>query len=263
MRDDRRIVRGHRRIHCRKSFRERAYLVRLDQNCVSHLARDALGKYGRLGNENIVPHQLHLAVQGTRQRFPTRPVVLRHAVLDAHHGILVRQFLEPTGEIAGIESAVFRRQAIHAVGIQLTGSHIQAQEEVSGHRKTGALDRLDQFLQGCGVGRKVRRETPFIADRRGAPGAAQDPLEHVVHLHTPAQGFGKAVRAHRQDHEFLHVQAVVGVRAAVDDVHHRRGHQWRSLAETLVKRDSFSSGRRAGVGQRDGQDCVGAQARTV
>jgi hypothetical protein len=33
----------------------------------------------------------------------------------------------------------------------------------------------------------------------------------------------KARRAHGHDHEFLDVQVVVGVRAAVDDVHHRHG----------------------------------------
>ena len=32
-------------------------------------------------------------------------------------------------------------------------------------------------------------------------------------------------RADRHDHEFLEVDAAVGVRAAVEDVHHRHGQQ--------------------------------------
>ena len=43
--------------------------------------------------------------------------------------------------------------------------------------------------------------------------------------------------AHRHDHEFLDVDRVVGVRAAVDDVHHRHGQHVRAgAAEIAVER---------------------------
>ena len=46
-------------------------------------------------------------------------------------------------------------------------------------------------------------------------------LQRVVRLGAPAQCLGERRRADRHDHELLHVDGVVGVDAAVDDVHHR------------------------------------------
>jgi hypothetical protein len=70
--------------------------------------------------------------------------------------------------------------------------------------------------------------------------------------------------ADRHDHEFLDVQAVVGVLAAVDDVHHRHRHlHRRHAAEVAVQRQAGFLGSRLGDGHRDGQDGVGAETRLV
>ena len=39
----------------------------------------------------------------------------------------------------------------------------------------------------------------------------------------PAQGFVEIGRTERHDHEFLDVHGIIGVRATVDDIHHRDG----------------------------------------
>ena len=50
-------------------------------------------------------------------------------------------------------------------------------------------------------------------------------LERVEHLHPVAQRFPEGRRAKRHEHELLHVDAVVGVRAAIDHVHERHGQR--------------------------------------
>ena len=97
-------------------------------------------------------------------------------------------------------------------------------------------------------------EAAFVADggRQAAP--VQALLERVEHLGTIAQGLGEARRAHRDDHELLHVEVVVGMRAAIDDVHHRhRQVQRPDTAQVAVQRQAGFLGGRLGHRQRHGQ----------
>ena len=82
-------------------------------------------------------------------------------------------------------------------------------------------------------------------------------------LDAVAQAFGKRRRADGQDHELLDVDAVVGVRPAVDDVHHRQRHHVARLsrAEQLVQLKTALRGVRFRVRERHGQDRVGAEPR--
>jgi hypothetical protein len=89
-------------------------------------------------------------------------------------------------------------------------------------------------------------------------------LERVEHLGAHAQAVGERAGADRDDHELLEVDRVVGVRAAVEDVHHRHREHARALAaEVAPERLALLRGRRAGGGQRDAEDRVGPQARLV
>ena len=65
--------------------------------------------------------------------------------------------------------------------------------------------------------------TALVALARGQPPVVQLGLERVEDLGAHAQRFFEAFCTGRHDHEFLDVDVVVGVLAAVDDVHHRQG----------------------------------------
>ena len=71
-------------------------------------------------------------------------------------------------------------------------------------------------------------------------------------------------RAGGDDHELLEVDLVVGVRAAVEHVHHRHRQDAGVRAAEVAPQRHAGVGRR-GVrrGQRDAEDRVGAQARLV
>ena len=68
----------------------------------------------------------------------------------------------------------------------------------------------------------------LVADRGHVLGLLQPVAQRVEHLDPGAQRLGEAVEAQRHRHELLDVQRVVGVGAAVDEVHARhRQHPWR------------------------------------
>ncbi len=90
----------------------------------------------------------------------------------------------------------------------------------------------------------------------------------MKHLRAVAQRLAKARRADREDHEFLDVEAIVGVRAAIDDVHHRHRHHrlapgGECLPEVAIEGQPGIARRGVGGSERDGEDGVGAEASLV
>ena len=80
----------------------------------------------------------------------------------------------------------------------------------------------------------------------------------------PAERFLEGRSADGHDHEFLRVDGVGGVGAAVEDVHHRDGQAVAAdAAQEAVQRDIQAGGRRAGAGDGDSQDGIGAQVALV
>ena len=75
---------------------------------------------------------------------------------------------------------------------------------------------------------------PSSPTARAEPAVVQRLLERVEDLGAHAQRLGERRRADRHDHELLEVDRVVGVRAAVEDVHHRHGQHVRRLAAEVA-----------------------------
>ena len=93
----------------------------------------------------------------------------------------------------------------------------------------------------------------------------QDLLEAVKDLGPHAQRLAEGRGAEGHDHEFLEVDVVVGVLAAVEDVHHRHGQVLGvGAAEVAVERQTSTESAAAWAdGQRDAQDGVGAELGLV
>ena len=79
----------------------------------------------------------------------------------------------------------------------------------------------------CAGGGEIGSEAALVADIGVVAGALQRVLQRVEHFGAHAHGFGDARGADRHDHEFLEVDRIVGVHAAIDDVHHRHRQQRR------------------------------------
>ena len=84
----------------------------------------------------------------------------------------------------------------------------------------GGLDRLDDDFAGFLVALQVGGEPAFVADAGGVLPFVEDAFQGVEGLGPVAQRLGEGRRADGHDHELLEIHAVVGVLAAVEDVHH-------------------------------------------
>ena len=98
---------------------------------------------------------------------------------------------------------------------------------------------MDDELDGFNVGFEVGRKAALVTDGRRVALAFKDGLERVVSFRTHAQRLCEGRRADRRDHEFLEIDAVVGVCASIHDVEHgHRQEVGRVAAQVLVKRSA-------------------------
>ncbi len=136
--------------------------------------------------------------------------------------------------------------------------------DVVAGRVAGLLDRAQDEIQRLAGGAQIGREAALVAQAGGHAGARDFLLERVEHLGPHAHGVAHRLGRHGHDHEFLDVDRVVGVLAAVDDVHHRhRQDARRGAADIAVERQGRGLGRRLGHRQADAEDRVGAQPALV
>ncbi len=124
----------------------------------------------------------------------------------------------------------------------------------------GPLDGLEQQLDGLLVRLQVGREAALVADGGGQAALVQHVLEVVVRLDAPAQALAEGGGADRHDHELLEVDVVVGVLAAVQDVHHRhRQDVGVGSADVAVEGQLDVARGGLGHGQGDAEDGVGPE----
>ncbi len=153
---------------------------------------------------------------------------------------------------------------VEAVAVELAGRRIQRDRDVLAGPIAGGLDAGHQHRQSLLVGRQVRREAALVADRRAEAALVQRALQRVKHLGAHPQALREAGGAARHDHELLEVDFVVGVRAAVEHVHHRHRQHVRALAAEIAPQGESLLGRlRVRRRERDAEDRIGAQARLV
>ncbi len=86
----------------------------------------------------------------------------------------------------------------------------------------------------------------------------------MENFHAPAQRLGKRRCSHRHHHELLEVDIVIGVRAAVEDVHHRhRNGVGSGSAEVAIERKLKRACARARRGHRNRENRVRSQPSLV
>ena len=245
---------------------ERADLVDLDQDRVGGAQLDALLEALGVGDEQVIAHQLHLVANATGELNPAVPVLLGHAVLDGDDGIGVDELLPVIDHLGTRVLNTLALELVHSgLGVvELGRGRIHGVHEVDAGLKAGLLHGLGDVLERLGVSLEVGRKAALVAHAAAQAGLVQHALEGVVDLGAPAQALGKARGAHRHDHELLEVDVVVGVHAAVEDVHHRRGQQVGvDAAQVLVQRKTRRLGSGAGNCQRHAQNGVGAEIGLV
>ena len=160
-------------------------------------------------------------------------------------GYLRGELGQIAGELRGREAALLGLELVAAVLEEFGAGDIEPEVHVPARLVTGASRWLRMMIaERRLVGVQVRGEAALVADRGREPALGEHLLERVEHLRAVAQGLAEPRRTHREDHELLDVQAVVGVRAAVDDVHHRHRHHRLAPPPISCARYRYSGSRR-------------------
>ena len=245
---------------------QRADLVHFDQDGVRAAELDALRQALGIRHEQVIAHELHAVADAVGQLLPAVPVFLGHAVLDRDD----RELLDERGPIvdhlvARELAALARQHVLAGLGVvELGGSRVHREHDVGAGCIPSRLARLHDVLERLLVGLEVRREAALVAHAAAEARVMQDLLQRVVDLGAPAQRLSERGGADRHDHELLEVHVVVGMHAAVQDVHHRRGEQVRvRAAHILVQRQRGLLCGRLGNGQRRAQNGIRAEVALV
>jgi hypothetical protein len=143
--------------------------------------------------------------------FPAGPVVLGHAVSMVTIGYCAAQLARKSTNCS-TSGACSRRSRLY---LPFSKNSLEAtsrpRQDVFAGLVAGLADAFEDGFQRFLVAAQVGAKPPFVAHRRAQAAA----LEHRTSAHgntsVPARSdFGEAAHAHGQDHEFLHVDVVVG-----------------------------------------------------
>ena len=226
------------------------------------LSDEALREALRVRDEQVVADDLHLVADLGGEGRPALPVVLGQRVLDGDERVVRDEVGVVRGHVGG--GLLLALERVRAVLEELGGGDVERERDVLAGREAGLADRLDEQVERLAVAREVRREAALVAEAGGEPLAREQALQHVVGLGAPAEGLAERLRADRQDHELLDVDVRLGVRAAVDDVHHRhRQHVGVRAADVAEERQLGGGGGGLRDGEADAEDRVRAEVRLV
>ena len=255
---------GH--LDCLQGLGQGADLVDLDQNGVGATELDALCQALGVGDEQVVANKLDLLADAVGQCLPAVPIFLGHAVLDGDDGVLVNQGLPVVDHLGAGKLAVLASQNVLAgFGVvELGGSGIHGKQDVLAGNVTCSLASLDDVVQGLLVGGEVGSEAALVADAAAQAGIVKDFLQGVVDLGAPAQCLGEGGSADGHDHELLEVNVVVGMGAAVQDIHHGGGQLVGVHATDVLVQGKLGGFRCSASGCQGGaQNGVGAELALV
>ena len=147
---------------------------------------------------------------------------------------------------------------------ELARRRVEREEDVLPGPVAGALDGAQHEVERRLVAGQARGKAALVAHARRETLVLEQLLQRVEDLDADAEGLAEGARARRHDHELLDVQTVVGVRAAVEHVHHGHRHDPGARpAQVLVERQAALVGAGARDGQRHAEERVGAEARLV
>ena len=243
---------------------ERADLVQLDQDAVAAVLANRPPQEGDVGHQQIVADQLYPLTEPLRQQTPPVPVFLSQPVFDAHDGVLVDPVLPEIDHLRAGQASPFAFEVIEAIMVERAGCRVEGEETVSARLVSGFFDGGKDDLDGRRVRRQRRRKAAFVADVGGGVPVVKHRPERGVDLGSAADRFTKGRHAGRHDHELLDVRGILRVFAAVQDVEHRhRQNMGIDAAQVAIEGHAKRRRRRAGAGQRDTQDGIGAELALV
>ena len=175
------------------------------------------------------------------------------------------QLFQEVSELFGSEGFVaFAGQDVFTVFVELGSRTVHRQGHVFAQLVACCFYRFSDNSQRFGVGTQVWCVAAFVTYSSVQAFGLQHFRQVMENFRTDTNGFFQGFRANRLNHEFLNVDVVVSVLAAVDDVHHRQWHRefaWGAvqLSDVLIQRHTFRSCSRFSRCQGNRQNGVSAE----
>ena len=196
----------------------------------------------RVGHEQIVADELDLVADQVGQRLPALEIVLGHAVLDREDRVALRRGRRDSRPSrwrrailpspADLVLAVLEELGRGAIERE----HRRRRPACSRPSRSRLMMKSSASLVDwrCSARSRPRRR-PLVA----RPLSCRPFFSVWKISDAAAHRLGQRRRADRHDHEFLEVDRVVGMLAAVDDVHHRhRQDMRRDAADIAIERQA-------------------------
>jgi hypothetical protein len=195
---------------------------------------------------------------------PAFHIILGHSILDGDDRIAGDEIGEIVCLLALRANLPLARVAVAAVLEKLGCGRIKREANVLSRRKARLVDRRhDEIERGVGRG-QVGGKATLIAHIDVLAGLFERRAQGVKNLRAHAQRLGEGRRAHWHDHEFLKIEGIVGVHAAIQDIHHRHGQKpRRGPSHVAIEWRAMGDGRGLGGRERHAQDGIGAEPALV
>ena len=123
---------------------------------------------------------------------------------------------------------------------------------------------IENGLDRCSGRLEIRREAALVADAGRMTALVEDGLERVEDFGADTERLGEGLSATGDEHELLEIEAILGMRPAVDDVQQRHRQRPRAVpAEPAIQRSARIRGSRLRGGERAAEDRVRTEPALV
>src|SRR5699024_1956653 len=122
-----------------------------------------------------------------------------------------------------VPADAFSRQIVDILVsvVEFAGRYVQSYPHVIARLVSRLFYGLYDDLYSLLVGGKIRSKTAFVTYSSVHALSLEDALQIVEDFGSHSQRFSEGLSSYRHYHEFLYIHRVVGMRTAVEDVHHR------------------------------------------
>ena len=149
------------------------------------------------------------------------PIVFRQAIFQRDDRILGGPITPESHHLLGrVLRFIGLLEDVLAIFEKFASGGVEGDGNLLSRFVASLLNGLDNQFNGLDVRFERGSESAFVADR----GVVSPFLEHVFQrmkcFRAPAQRLAEAGGADRHDHEFLEIYVVIGMGAAIENVHH-------------------------------------------
>ena len=190
-------------------------MVYFNQNSVCYALFNALNQTLFVGNKQVVANQLNFFAQLLGELLPTIPVILSHTVFDGDDRIFLAQACQIINHFFAGHFYAFTGHFVFAVYIEFAGSNVHRHNDVFTGFIACTLGCFENNLDCICIAFQVRCKTAFITQSSAQAFFLQQCLQIMINLSVHAQCFAEGFSANRHNHEFLNINVVVSMLAAV------------------------------------------------